>query len=163
MGPTHDELMAELRTARQRLEAAWSAETSAAGTVDDVRPSSGQSEASALYLQAILDGYVLCCAVDGVTHYWNRLEDGREFDLTRDEFTVWLPGEARTVDRLELLELLGPAERYRALLENLHNLPEGPKPCGSCPYCHGIPMEEYLLVSRRCWETLWVDPGRGLE
>jgi hypothetical protein len=56
------------------------------------RRSRGQCGPTALLVHHLLGGELLVAdvAVDGVVdgvHYWNRLGDGRQVDLTRDQFT----------------------------------------------------------------------------
>jgi ADP-ribose pyrophosphatase YjhB (NUDIX family) len=58
----------------------------------DANPASGQCASTALVVQDRLGGGLLLAEVheaDGSrqgVHYWNRLPDGREFDLTREQF-----------------------------------------------------------------------------
>jgi hypothetical protein len=64
--------------------AAWSPET----------PARGQCAVTALIVQDLLGGDLLLAEVlyaDGSrqgVHYWNRLPDGTELDLTREQFTA---------------------------------------------------------------------------
>ena len=88
------------------------------------RPSRGQCGPTALVVHDLLGGELLVAEVsyegerDGV-HYWNRLPDGRELDLTRDQFVA---GEVlsppQTVQRGETAD---PAAEvaYRLLLSRV--------------------------------------------
>jgi hypothetical protein len=49
-------------------------------------PTHGQCAITALVIQDLLGGDLLKGKVNGADHYWNRLPDSSEFDLTRDQF-----------------------------------------------------------------------------
>jgi hypothetical protein len=70
-----------------RLADAWAARTShdAAGWAPE-RPSYGQCAVSALVIQDIFGGELMRGEFDGGSHYWNRLCNGFEIDLTRSQF-----------------------------------------------------------------------------
>lgn len=80
----------------QAVRAAWSPETAyaSAGYLARApeRPGRGQCGTTALVVHDLLGGNLLVAqvslagVVDGV-HYWNRLDDGRDVDLTRSQFT----------------------------------------------------------------------------
>lgn len=102
------------------VRAAWSPDTAYASPEylarAPERPGRGQCGPTALVVNDLLGGDLLVApvrlagVVDGV-HYWNRLDDARDVDLTRDQFTddeVVL--EARVVHR----EPLPRPERARA-------------------------------------------------
>lgn len=85
--PTIDEL-------RQHFLAAWGADTCYAHMSDEwtpERPSRDQCGMTALVVQDILGGDLVHAEVhvDGAQvghHYWNRLPDGSDVDLTSDQF-----------------------------------------------------------------------------
>src|SRR5690242_14988757 len=56
--------------------ARWSAEN----------PAWGQCAVTSLLVQDLFGGQLLRAEVDGISHYWLRLEDGSEIDLTREQF-----------------------------------------------------------------------------
>lgn len=72
----------------RRLRSAWSAETSYcpdAWSPDN--PAEGQCAVSALIIQDALGGeLVRGCFADG-THYWNRLDQGGDVDVTEQQFS----------------------------------------------------------------------------
>ena len=64
-------------TARVDLQPVWDAKT----------PSRGQCDATALVIEGICGGEILVANVVGYgNHYYNRLPDGTEIDLTADQF-----------------------------------------------------------------------------
>jgi 8-oxo-dGTP pyrophosphatase MutT (NUDIX family) len=91
------------------IRAAWTRWTS--DPVDqpgwsDANPASGQCATTALVVQDRLGGALLMADVheaDGSrqgVHYWNRLPDGRELDLTREQFRRGeVVGRPRVVER----------------------------------------------------------------
>ena len=93
-------LAGQLVATRRELERAWSADTST--DPDDwrsSRPSVGQCTVTALLVHDRLGGTILRALVCGHSHFWNRLPDGTEVDLARDQFAVWLltgPVEVRS-------------------------------------------------------------------
>ena len=109
-----------LRQVEQAVCAAWSAETAFASPAYLARapehPARGQCGPTALVVHDLLGGDLLVAqvraagVVDGV-HYWNRLDDGREVDLTGDQFT---DDEAVLEPRVVPREPLPRPERARA-------------------------------------------------
>ena len=89
----------DLDTLSDAIAASWSAETCDPSDLEDWHegnPSRGQCGVSALVINDYLGGDLLLArvSVDGVErsfHYWNRLPDGHEVDLTRAQF---LPNES---------------------------------------------------------------------
>jgi hypothetical protein len=79
---------------------AWSAETSAdsEGWTPE-NPSWGQCAITALVLQDLFGGDLLRSTVNGVSHYWNRLPDGSEVDITLRQFGADAKCDAPPVDR----------------------------------------------------------------
>jgi hypothetical protein len=112
------------RALRLQLPRAWSAGTSAEPT--NWTPGNaawGQCAVTALVVQDALGGVLVRADVDGVAHYWNRLDDGREVDLTREQFgpDADIPaGEER--DRSYVLSFSDTARRYKLLKRRLRNV-----------------------------------------
>ncbi|WP_420830987.1 YunG family protein [Microbacterium hominis] len=76
--------LAELTVA---LRNAWSADTSVAPeSWTPSVPSQGQCAVTALVLQDYLGGELRRGIVEGVSHYWIKLDSGNEIDLTLDQF-----------------------------------------------------------------------------
>lgn len=112
---------AEARRYRRRLKlydaiaASWAADTSADDNWTPERPLKGQCAVTALVVQDYLDGELLRTTVDGVSHYWNRLADGTEIDLTRDQFDAWNPAEIVKRGRSYVLDFPATERRYLIL------------------------------------------------
>lgn len=88
MVPVHPfERLVQLRS---ELERVWDARTS---TDPDGwcpgNPARGQCTVAVLLVQDEFGGHILRGLVGGLSHFWNELPDGREVDLTRDQFGVW--------------------------------------------------------------------------
>ena len=103
---------------------AWTGQTSAYKDWAPKEPSYGQCAVTAVVIQDFMGGEILRCPCNsGSTHYWNRLPDGREVDLTEPQFTGECPAngdipyrhdfELRTKD--EILEVKSTYHRYRRL------------------------------------------------
>ncbi len=75
-----------IRRLAAALRSTWTANTSATRTWASDRASSGQCAVTALVVQDFFGGTLLRGVVCGQSHYWNRLPDGTELDLTRDQF-----------------------------------------------------------------------------
>jgi hypothetical protein len=107
----------QVQVLEQRLRAAWCKETSSEpDSWSSVNPSSGQCAVTALVLQDHVGGELLRGDVDGVSHYWNRLPNGREIDLTRAQFgraVVKRLGETRS--RQHVLSFPSTVVRYHLL------------------------------------------------
>ncbi|GHB97714.1 YunG family protein [Cerasicoccus arenae] len=86
-----EELTKSLTDLRATLERVWGPDTSTDphGWNQD-SPSKGQCTVTALLLQDMFGGIIVRSKVCGNSHFWNRLDDGCEIDLTRDQFAVWL-------------------------------------------------------------------------
>lgn len=68
------------------LKLCWSAET-ASGNWSPENPALNQCAVTALIVQDYFGGELLRCPMtNGGSHYWNRLVDGKEIDLTEDQF-----------------------------------------------------------------------------
>lgn len=81
--------------------------------------SKGQCAVSALVVQDRFGGVLLRIVNEGESHYWNRLPDGHEVDMTRDQFTTWSPGEIVERDRDYVLSFPDTLARYELLKERL--------------------------------------------
>ncbi|MGO8905188.1 MAG: hypothetical protein ACLQMH_06125 [Solirubrobacteraceae bacterium] len=101
----------------QALRAAWESDT----TADPERwscgnPAWGQCAVTALIVQDLLGGQLLRCDGPSGSHYWNRLPDGTELDLTRDQFHSGLrPRNIEERDRGYVLSYPETRRRYEAL------------------------------------------------
>jgi hypothetical protein len=75
-------------TLRKAFLSAASAETSCyPGSYDAGKsPLDGHCGAVATVIRGMFGGYVVTGRVNGVPHYWNRLPDGTELDLTSCQF-----------------------------------------------------------------------------
>lgn len=99
------------------LQIAWSANTSSDPTAWSANnPAWGQCAVTALVVQDELGGELLRAAARGGSHYWNRLPDGTEVDLTREQFGEgFTPGEIAVRDREYVLSFLPTRHRYELL------------------------------------------------
>lgn len=107
----------DLESLVARLECAWSRQTSADPErwVPD-NPAWGQCAVTALVVQDEVGGDLLRTTVDGGSHYWNRLPDGSEVDLTREQFPKGAKyGQAVIKDREYVLSFPDTARRYQLL------------------------------------------------
>ena len=76
----------DLKTLRALLEVAWCAET-ASGYWSPLCPSLNQCAKTALIVQDHFGGDMLrCLMTNSDSHYWNRLPNGTEIDLTLNQF-----------------------------------------------------------------------------
>jgi hypothetical protein len=110
-----------LASLRERLHGAWTRETSVQPDDWTARtPSVGQCAVTALVVQDLLGGDLLRAVVDGGSHYWNRLPNGEELDLTRDQFSSFpddIKGEVRS--REYVLSNENTRDRYLTLKERV--------------------------------------------
>ena len=78
----------DIKTLKNKLSLAWCAET-ASGEWNKNNPSLNQCAVTALIVQDYFGGDLLRCKMtDGNSHYWNRLPNGTEQDLTVDQFSL---------------------------------------------------------------------------
>ena len=78
--------------------------------------SRGQCAVTALLIQDLFGGSLLRAVVSGESHYWNRLPDGTELDLTREQFSHFVvDGVVVERDRSYVLSFPDTAERYALL------------------------------------------------
>jgi hypothetical protein len=87
------------------------------------RPSIGQCAVTALLVQETFGGELLRVVNEGVSHYFNRLPDGSEVDLTRDQFDAWDPSPAEVRGRDYVLSFPATAERYERLKKRIGVVP----------------------------------------
>ena len=112
------------QTLRRALRLGWQADTSAdPDGWTDFRPSHGQCAVTALAVQDAFGGQLLRAVNEGVNHYWNRLPDGTQHDLTRDQFDQWAPSRTQVRAREYVLSFPVTAERYRRLLDRIGVVP----------------------------------------
>ncbi len=101
------------------VERAWCAETSTAADWSPDDPAKGQCAVTALVVQDHLGGVLLRTVNEDESHYWNRLPDGTELDLTRAQFGAWDPGGITERDREYVLSFPDTKRRYELLLERM--------------------------------------------
>jgi hypothetical protein len=106
-----------LETAIRR---AWSAETSSAPDWTLMAPSRGQCAVTALLVQDYFGGDLLRAVVDGVSHYWNRI-NGDEIDFTRDQFGRFEITEIETRSRAYVLSFPDTLMRYELLKQRVQS------------------------------------------
>lgn len=118
--------MADITVSRIRalLLRSWSAETATWGFWSPQTPSLNQCAVTALVVQDFLGGDLLRCEMtNGDSHYWNRLPDGTEEDLTADQFEhiEVRPMRETTVVRTRQYVLSFPdtMKRYAILLQRV--------------------------------------------
>lgn len=105
------------------LRRAWTLDSSTATEWDATRPETGQCAVTALVVQDHSGGDLLRAIVNGESHYWNRLPDGTEVDLTRAQFDLPLTmGEVIVRDREYVLSNADTVERYETLRRNMERL-----------------------------------------
>lgn len=103
------------------LRTSWDARTSSDPAWLASVPSRGQCAVSALAIQGEFGGELIRAVVQGVSHYWNRLPDGTEVDVTRDQFDRWCPVDEVIRDSAYVLSFPDTAARYAILLRRVHD------------------------------------------
>ena len=103
------------------LYEAWSRDTSGdSENWDEHNPSLGQCAVSALIIQDLLGGDLVRSEVNGCSHYWNKLPNGQQIDVTLQQFgEVWARGEIKIRDREYVLSFPETAKRYERLRRKL--------------------------------------------
>lgn len=104
------------------IRRAWSADTSAADDWSSSNPSLGQCAVTALVVQDAHGGDLIRVVNEGVSHYYNRLPNGVEIDLTRDQFQSWAPSEPEERSRDYVLSFEPTAARYEILRRRVGQL-----------------------------------------
>jgi hypothetical protein len=105
-----------------RLSVAWCRDTSTEPNKwTNENPALGQCAVTALVVQDELGGELVRAIVNGISHYWNRLESGEEVDLTRRQFRDDVRVETEAVPRSREFVLSFPdtVTRYQLLRERL--------------------------------------------
>jgi hypothetical protein len=119
---------------RSALERAWSAETSSEPEGwSPANPAWGQCAVSALVVQDLLGGELVRSIVQDTPHYWNRLPDGREVDLSLAQFgaSPEIAREPQIRSREYVLQFQHTRQRYEALRRALSMVAAGDTPPGS--------------------------------
>ncbi|MFA5128597.1 MAG: hypothetical protein WC445_01370 [Patescibacteria group bacterium] len=78
-----------IKNLRSAFRATWSAETSWTKKFDPKNPATGQCRVTAAVAHTFLGGKILYAVIKKlpfVSHFWNRLPNGKEIDFTRDQF-----------------------------------------------------------------------------
>jgi hypothetical protein len=111
----------ELGLLIETLESAWSRETSADPEHWTLaNPAWGQCAVTALVVHDEFGGELLRATVDDLSHYWNRLPDGSEVDLTRQQFPEdAMYGSTVVRDREYVLSFPDTVRRYWLLRRRL--------------------------------------------
>lgn len=109
-----------------KLHHAWGVDTTASeADWTPENPTLGQCAVTALVVQDHFGGDLMRGTVSNVSHYWNRLPDGSEIDLTREQFGPNPTIEnATTRERSYVLSFEKTVVRYMALLVKLRALPD---------------------------------------
>lgn len=86
-------------------------------------PAFGQCAVTALAVQDLLGGDILRAETGGVSHFWNRLPDGTEIDLTEEQFQGIQAsfGRVELASRTDLLSSPWTLERYQLLRTRMAN------------------------------------------
>lgn len=130
----------KLAALSKALRESWNADTSAYPRWSPHSPSRGQCAVTALIVQDALGGDLERVTVNGESHYYNRLPDGTELDLTRDQFAAWSPSTPETRTREYVLSYAPTADRYALLktrvAEHAQANPVGP---------HTVPFLEPMM------------------
>jgi hypothetical protein len=116
---SHEAVLEDLA---HELSGAWCRETSVQPVEWTGRnPALGQCAVTALIVQDILGGELVQAVVNGVSHYWNRLDSGEEIDLTRGQFggTFRIETEPGVRSREYVLSFPETVARYDLLRERL--------------------------------------------
>ncbi len=111
---------------RPYLLDAWRAETSVV-PIDwsPSNPAVGQCAVTALVVQDLFGGELLRGNIVGGTHYWNLLSNGREVDLTVEQFDADpVISDVELRSRAYVLSYPATRARYQRLLANLGLQPQ---------------------------------------
>lgn len=112
----------DLEDLGRELQDAWCRETSVQpGEWTARNPALGQCAVTALVVQDHLGGDLVQAIVNGISHYWNRLESGEEVDLSREQFgrSVRIETEPGVRSRAYVLSFPDTVSRYDLLRERL--------------------------------------------
>jgi len=113
----------ELDKLKNALLKSWNKETAMGGWMAE-NPSLNQCAVTALVVQDFFGGDLLRCKMtNGDSHYWNRLPNGDEVDLTYEQFThiEGKPMKETTVvrERQYVLSFPNTMLRYGILLQGV--------------------------------------------
>src|SRR5436309_819387 len=87
MSRTQSRPRVSLAAVESAVRQAWDATTSSdPDRWSAENPAWGQCAVTALLVQDFFGGELVRADVQGISHYWTRTPDGREVDLTRDQF-----------------------------------------------------------------------------
>lgn len=114
--------MLSLKDLSFALLKAWGADT-ARGDWSEYMPSLNQCAVTALVVQDYFGGDMLRCKLnDNDSHYWNRLPDGQEIDLTFEQFAITKQydlGETVVREREYVLSFPDTLARYKLLKDRV--------------------------------------------
>jgi ADP-ribose pyrophosphatase YjhB (NUDIX family) len=159
-----------LETAIRSNWSVWTADPVDQPTWSSTNPAQGQCASTALVIQDMLGGQLLLADVrhqDGSrqgVHFWNRLSDGMELDLTREQFTGGeVIGEPRMVDRPTDVTRGRLAGQYHLLAARVAGRLQGrgvgtdtPRPVSVKGVC--LDADRHVLLCRN-WRAEWELPG----
>ena len=105
----------------------WCKETAFGESWNLNNPSLNQCAITALVVQDLFGGKIIRCEMtDGDSHYWNRLPNYDEVDLTKDQFEFILPQPLRETaeyrTRQYILSFPKTMKRYGLLLQKLSSI-----------------------------------------
>jgi len=75
---------------KQALQVVWSTETSWTKNFDPKNPAANQCRVTATVVQTLLGGKILFAIIKKrpfISHFWNKLPNGKEIDFTREQFS----------------------------------------------------------------------------
>jgi len=75
---------------RQAFQASWSAETSWTKKFDPKNPATDQCRVTTAVAHKLLGGKIIFAVIKKrplVSHFWNKLPNGKEIDFTKDQFS----------------------------------------------------------------------------
>lgn len=105
------------------LPKCWSKETAYKNEWDKDNPSKNQCAVTAMIVQDIVGGVILCCPTsDGDSHFYNKFDDGSEYDLTEDQFddkVYPMKLNAKVYDRADLENNQDTYKRYKKLSKSV--------------------------------------------
>lgn len=115
-----------IATLKNKLLLVWNAET-ALGSWTSECPSLNQCAVTALIVQDYFGGELLRCKMtNNDSHYWNRLPDGTEEDLTAEQFNYIddkpIKEEYIVRDREYVLSFPSTVVRYELLKKRLEEI-----------------------------------------
>jgi ADP-ribose pyrophosphatase YjhB (NUDIX family) len=159
-----------LETAIRSSWSLWTADPVDQPTWSSANPAQGQCASTALIVQDMLAGQLLLADVhhqDGSrqgVHFWNRLSNGMELDLTREQFTGGeVIGEPRIVERPTDVTRGRLAGQYHLLAARVAGTLQGrvdgtdvPRPVSIKGVC--LDPDRQVLLCRN-WRAEWELPG----